>query len=721
VNASRREFLAWTAAAGAALVLPIGGCVARDRRTASGPTRRLNRWIAVRQDGRVTLLVGKSEMGQGVRTSLPMILAEELGVAPDAVDLVQAEPGPDFGDLGTDASTSIATSWKPLRDAGAAAREMLTRAAAERWKVDPASCRAAGGEIAHPPTGRRLGYGELVEAAARLPVPANPRLTDPAAFRWIGKDRRRLDGRLIVTGRAEYGIDARPPGVRHAVVLRAPRLGARLRSWEASRAKAVPGVVDVLAISSGIAIVAQHTAAAIAGRELVAAEWEDGPGSDFDSAAFEREMARAVAKPALSVRRVGDVERALAAGSRRIAAEYRYAHQAHVPMEPPNCVADARGGRCEIWTGTQTPNRLQRDVARRLGIAEASVRVHVTLLGGGFGRRQLTDFATEAAEISKAAGLPVQLLWTREDDLTHDRYQTTSLHRMRAALDPSGRPSAWHHRVIAPSVLRSLAPAADDVPGMETVGAADVPYAIPAILVDYVETPSPVPLGWWRGIEFDPNVFVRESFVDELARAAGKDPLAYRLDLLGPPRAASIGDDTLDVGRLRRVMEVAAEKAGWGSRLAERSGRGIAACAQHLTTFVAHVAEVDVAADGQWRVRRVVTAVDCGRVVNPLGVRAQMESGIAFGLSSLKTRITFTKGAPDQRTFADYPILRYSEMPAVEVHVLPSDADPTGVGEMAVPPLAPAVGNAIFDAVGVRVRELPIRADQLAAARGSRR
>jgi isoquinoline 1-oxidoreductase beta subunit len=256
---------------------------------------------------------------------------------------------------------------------------------------------------------------------------------------------------------------------------------------------------------------------------------------------------------------------------------------------------------------------------------------------------------------------------------------------------------------------------------METVGAADVPYAIPAILVDYVETPSPVPLGWWRGIEFDPNVFVRESFVDELARAAGKDPLAYRLDLLGPPRAASIGDDTLDVGRLRRVMEVAAEKAGWGSRLPERSGRGIAACAQHLTTFVAHVAEVDVAADGQWRVRRVVTAVDCGRVVNPLGVRAQMESGIAFGLSSLKTRITFTKGAPDQRTFADYPILRYSEMPAVEVHVLPSDADPTGVGEMAVPPLAPAVGNAIFDAVGVRVRELPIRADQLAAARGSRR
>jgi len=718
MSGSRREFLAWTAAAGAALVLPIGGCVPRAGRAGSAPPRRLNRWIAVRKDGRVTLVVGKSEMGQGVRTSLPMILAEELGVAPDSVDLVQAAPGPEFGDLGTDASTSVATSWKPLREAGAAAREMLTRAAAERWKVAPSSCRAADGEVVHLPTGRRLGYGDLVEAAAALPVPTRPRLTDPAAFRWIGKDRRRVDGRLIVTGRAEYGIDARSPGVRHAVVLRAPRLGARLRSWEARRAKAVPGVIDAFAISSGIAVVAEHTAAAIAGRELVTAEWDDGPGSDFDSAAFGRARAQAASGPAIAVRRVGDAERAIAASSRRIAAEYRYAHQAHVPMEPPNGFADARGGRCEIRAGTQTPNRLQRDVARRLGIPEASVGVHVTLLGGGFGRRQLTDFATEAAEISKAAGVPVQLLWTREDDLTHDRYQTTSLHRMAAALDSSGRPSAWHHRVVAPSVLRSLAPAADDVPGMETVGAADVPYDIPAILVDYVETPSPVPLGWWRGIEFDPNVFARESFVDELARAAGKDPLAYRLDLLGPPRLVSIGDDTLDVGRLRRVMEVAAERAGWGSPLPERSGRGIAACAQHLTTFVAHVAEVEVAPDGLWRVRRVVTAVDCGRAVNPLGVRAQMESGIAFGLSSLKTQITFTKGSPDQRTFADYPILRYSEMPAVEVHVLPSGADPTGVGEMAVPPLVPAVGNAIFDAVGLRVREVPIRTEPLAVARG---
>jgi len=714
VTASRREFLAWTAAAGAALVLPIGGCGKRRGVAATGAPERLNRWISVRRDGRVTLVVGKSEMGQGVRTSLPMILAEELGVAPDAVDLVQAEPAPEFSGLGTDASTSVATSWKPLREAGAAAREMLTRAAAERWKVDPASCRAADGAVVHSATGRRLGYGDLVEAAARLPVPANPRLTDPAAFRWIGKDRRRVDGKLIVTGRAEYGIDARPPGVRHAVVLRAPRLGSRLRSWEARRAQAMPGVIAVVPISSGIAVVAEHTAAAIAGRDLVAAEWEDGPDSDFDSASFEREMARAAAKPARVVRRVGDAEGVLSASSRRIAAEYRYAHQAHVPMEPPNGVADARAGRCEIWTGTQTPNRLQRDVSRRLGIPEAAVAVHVTLLGGGFGRRQLTDFATEAAEISKAAGVPVQLLWTREDDLEHDRYQTTSFHRMTAALD-RGRPSAWHHRVVAPSVLRSLLPTADDVPGMETVGAADVPYDIPAILVDYVETPSPVPLGWWRGIEFDPNVFVRESFVDELARAAGRDPLAYRLDLLGPPRLLSIGDDTLDVGRLRRVLEVAAQKAGWGTPLPKGVGRGIAACAQHLTTFVAHVAEVEVDSSGAWRVRRIVTAVDCGRAVNPLGVRGQMESGIAFGLSSLKTRITFTKGRPDQRTFADYPILRYSEMPDVDVHVLSSDADPTGVGEMAVPPLAPAVGNAIFDATGVRIRELPIRPDALRA------
>ena len=720
MTGSRREFLAWTAAAGAALVLPIGGCGKGigSRRSAGAPTR-LNRWIAVRQDGRVTLVVGKSEMGQGVRTSLPRILAEELGVDPLAIDIVQAEPGPEFLDLGTDASTSVATSWKPLREAGAAAREMLTRAAAGRWRVDVSACGAGDGTVTHLASGRRLPYGELVEAASRLTAPSHPRLADPAGFRLIGKDARRVDGKAIVTGRAEYGIDVRPAGVRHAVVLRAPRLGSRLRSWEGRRAKAMSGVVDVLAISSGVAVVAEHTAAAIAGRDLVAAEWDDGPESGFDSGRFERSQAQAAGGPAAGVRRVGDAARTISASARRVDAEYRYPHQAHAPMEPPNCVADVRAGRCEIWTGTQTPNRVQRDVARRLGIPPDSVRVHVTLLGGGFGRRQLTDFATEAAEISKGVGVPVQLLWTREDDLAHDRYQTASLHRMSAALGPSGRPVAWHHRVIAPSVLRSLLPAAEDVPGMETVGAADLPYAIPEILVDYVETPSPVPLGWWRGIEFDPNVFARESFVDELARSAGRDPLAYRLDLLGAPRMEAIGDDTLDVGRLRRVLEVAAEKAEWGSPLPPGTGRGIACCAQHLATFVAHVAEVSVDPDGGWRVRKIVTAVDCGLAVNPLGVRGQMESGIAFGLSSLKTRITFSGGRPDQRTFADYPILRYSEMPSVEVHLVPGASDPTGVGEMAVPPLAPAVANAIFDAVGVRVRELPIAREVL--ARRSRR
>ena len=652
-------------------------------------------------------------MGQGVRTSLPRILAEELEIDAEMIDLVQAEPGPNFTDLATDASSSVATSWRPLREAGAAAREMLTRAAAARWGVDVAACGADRGEIVHAASGRRVAYGDLVEAASRLPVPSHPRLKDARAFRLVGKSAKRVDGAKIVTGRAEYGIDARPEGVRHAVVLRRPALGARMRSWDGRAAMAVPGVLAAVEISSGVAVVAEHTAAALKGRERLVVDWEEGSESGFDSSAFESAQRKAGSGGGHAVRTVGDVHRALAASPARLDAEYHYPFQAHAPMEPPNCVADVRNGRCEIWTGTQTPNRLQRDVAARLGTKSGDVRVHVTLLGGGFGRRQLTDFAIEAAEISRASGLPIQLLWTREDDLGHDHYQARSLHRMSAAWDHAGRPTAWRHRIVAPSVLRSVAPSADDVPGMETLGAADIPYGIPAILVDYVETPSPVPLGWWRGIEFDPNIFARESFLDELAHAAGRDPLSCRLDLLGPPRAERIGDDVLDVGRLRAVLELAAQKAGWGEGLPAGTGRGIACCAQHLATFVAHVAEVSVDDAGQWRVRRIVTAVDCGQPVNPLGIEAQMESGIVFGLSALKTQITFSSGQPNQRTFGDYPILRYSEMPRVEVHIVPSDQAPTGVGEMAVPPLAPAVCNAIFDAVGKRVRRLPISPEDL--------
>jgi isoquinoline 1-oxidoreductase beta subunit len=715
VKGSRREFLAWSAVAGASLVLPIGGCGGkRPRAFRSAETDfRPNRWVAIHRNGRVTLVVGKSEMGQGVRTSLPRILADELDVDVERIDLVQAEPGPNFADLATDASTSVATGWHPLRESGAATREMLMRAACTAWGVSFSTCRSERGEIIHDASGRRRAYGELVEAASRLGIPLRPRLKDPAEFRLIGRNAKRVDGARIVTGRAEYGIDARPEGVRHAVVLRSPVLGGKIRSWDGREAGTVPDVIRVVEISTGVAVVANHTAAAIKGRERLKVEWEPAPGDTFDSAVFEQSQRRAASEAGQAVRREGNLDRALRLSRTRREAEYHYSFQAHAPMEPPNCVADVRNGRCEIWVGTQTPNRLQRDVARRLGISNDAVRVHVALLGGGFGRRQLTDFATEAAEISRSARAPVQLLWTREDDLSHDHYQATSLHRLRAGLGSTGLLTAWHHRIIAPSILRSVSPAPDDVPGMETLGAADFPYRAPAILVDYVETPCPVPLGWWRGIEFDPNIFVRESFLDELAHAAGRDPLRYRLDLLGPPRAARIGDDTLDVGRLRAVLELAAQKAGWGTSLPPGTGRGIACCAQHLATFVAHVAEVSVDAAGEWKVRRIVTAVDCGQPVNPLGIEAQMESGVVFGLSALRTRVTFSSGRPNELTFSDYPILRYSEMPKVEVHIVQSERPPTGVGEMAVPPLAPAVCNAIFDAVRKRVRRLPISSEML--------
>ena len=721
MTASRRQFLGWAAVAGTALVVPLLFEKSARSKAVRPKSSRFepSRWIAIDQDGQVILAVGKSEMGQGVRTALPMILADELGADWSRIRLVQAEPGPGFETLATDASSSVRESWLPLRAAGAAAREMLIAAAASRWGIDPGICRTELGAVVETRSGRRAPFGELVDAASRLPVPARPRLKGAQEFRLIGSDVKRVDTPAIVAGHAIFGIDVRLPGMRHAVVARCPRSGGRAIAWNAAQARTVSGVLAVEAISTGVAVIATSTFAAIEGRSALETVWKQPIDRPFDSDSFARSLSRRAAAPGIATRAEGDGAAGLARSTLRLGASYEFPFQAHAPMEPPNCVARVGLDGCEIWAGTQTPNQLARAVAKLLGIPPDKVIVHVTLLGGGFGRRQINDFALEAAEISKISRAPIQLLWTREDDLRHDHFHPASFHRMRAGVGRTGELLAWSHRVVTPSIRKSLSPGVNDsdASDMETVGATDFPYRAASIRVEYVEAPSPVPLGWRRGIEHNPNVFARESFLDELARAAGRDPLEYRLEMLGPPRTIRIGEDTLDVGRLRRVVRLAAEKSDWYRALPAGIGRGVACCAQQLTTFLAHVAEVAVGPDGKWRVRRVVTAVDCGQPINPLGIRGQIESGVVFGLSGLISEITFRNGAVAEDNFDRYPALRASDMPEVEVHIVPSSLPPTGVGEMAVPPLAPAVANAIFDATGRRVRRLPIRpADVLAAA-----
>jgi isoquinoline 1-oxidoreductase subunit beta len=696
VKLGRREFLEVAAGAGAGLWL---GVALPARAGAAAPESLApNAWLRVDPTGAVTVYLAKSEMGQGVFTSMAMLVAEDLEADWSKVRVVQADADPKYGRMGTGGSRSVRGSWEPLRQAGAAAREMLVAAAARKWGVAPGACRAEKGTVVHGATGRRLPYGALAGAASKLAVPKDPPLKDPKDFHILGRPMARLDTPQKTTGRAVFGLDVRVPGMLFATVARCPVWGGKVVRFDDGRAKAVPGVRKVLAVPSGVAVVADSTWAAMQGREALAVTFDEGPNAALDQAAIARLLADPEGKPQ-AVRSEGDLEKALAGSARRIEAVYELPYLAHATMEPMNCTAHVRPDGAEIWAPTQGPTWLQGDVAKALGLPEDKVAVHTTFLGGGFGRRSMTDVPVEAALISKAAGAPVQVVWTREDDMRHDFYRPAGRNELRGGLDAQGRLVAWHHRVRTPSIGAQLfgkAARSGDHPDV-VEGAIGFPYAAGALLVDCVVPDIGVRIGWWRSVYSSQNAFAEECFLDELAAAAGKDPLAFRLELL-PAKS-----------RLRGALALAAEEAGWTRPLAPGRGRGVAC----HTSFGSHVAEVaEVSVEGRdVRVHRVVCAVDCGLTVNPDTIAAQVEGAVVYGLSAaLRGEIAIEKGAVKQGNFDDYEPLRMNEMPAVDVHVVRSREPPGGIGEPGLPPIAPAVANAVFAATGKRVRALPLRA-----------
>jgi isoquinoline 1-oxidoreductase beta subunit len=709
---SRRAFLAGSAAAGGGLLiglsLPSGlrRIVAQEPPPPAAPKIVPNAFIRIAPDDTVTILLKHSEMGQGVSTSLPMVVAEELECdwrrvrfehAP--ADLVYAHTV--FQAQMTGGSTSTWESFDQLRTAGAAAREMLVAAAAARWGVAAGECRAEDGLVIHG--GRRARYGELAAEADKLPVPQAPKLKDPKDWKLIGKPMHRLDGPEKVDGRAEFGIDVRRPRLLTALVARSPWFGGKVRSFRAEKAKAVPGVVNVLEIPSGVAVLAENFWAARLGREALAVDWEPGSLAGHSTGEQLADYRRRAGTAGAVAAAKGDFDAAFAGAAKKLEADYEVPYLAHAMMEPLNCTAEVKAGACEIWTGTQFQTGDQAAAARIAGVKPEQVTVHTSFLGGGFGRRAnpRSDFVSEAVHLAKAAGRPVKVVWTREDDLHGGYYRPLWLSRLRAGLDADGKPVAWAHTIVGQSIIAGTPFASmikDGVDETSVEGASDAPYlsSIADHRVDLHSPELPIPVLWWRSVGHSHTAFVVESFVDELAHAAGKDPLALRRELL--PAGS----------RRRRVLDAAAEAFGWGKALPAGHGAGIAAH-ESFGSAVAQAAEVSVE-DGRIRVHRVVCAVDCGPVVNPDTVEAQMQSGIVFGLSAaLFGEITLRDGKVEQTNFHNYPVLRLHEMPRVEVHIVKSDEKMGGVGEPGTPPIAPAVANAIFAVTGKRLRRLPLR------------
>lgn len=712
---TRRDFIKSSTALVIGFYLPEIAMAQNPERPQTNP---FNAWIHIAKDNTVTLILAKSEMGQGVTTALPMILADELDVPWSSVKVEQALTDPDVYEHGTGGSGSVAGSYLPLRQAGAAAREMLLTAAAQLWDTPRESCHVKQGVVEHGARKRHYTYGELVETAATLPIPdlKTVALKNSNTFDLIGKSIPRRDIPAKVNGSAIFGLDVRIPGMLRAVIARSPYYGGKVKSFDAAKAKAVPGVVQVVEIAAnprahtrnGIAVVAQNTWAAIKGRDALQIEWE-GAAPDDTSAALSQRLAAACEKTGDPLRKQGDATAALAASSHKIEAEYHLPFLAHATMEPMNCTADVRDGRAEIWAPTQSPDWIMAAVAQATGIPRKSIVVHTTLMGGGFGRRYHIDFGVEAALVSKAVGKPVQVVWTREDDIANDFYRPASCHRLTAAFDTAGKPVAWKHDILSTSIRAFWGGKPEQ---QEVGGATEVPYGFPNISVAYAPAACGVPRMWWRSVESSFNGFVVESFLDEVAAEMEKDPLQLRLELLEGDRKISnvMWPDAapLETARLRAVLQEAATRSGWGKPLPQGRARGIA-CHYSFDTYVAHVAEVSVSGK-EVRVHRVTSAVDCGRVINPDGVRAQIEGAVVYGLTAaLYGEITVKNGAAQQSNFDDYPMLRINEAPETEIYLMPSSHDPTGVGEPGVPPIAPAVTNAVFALTGKRVRQLPIR------------
>ncbi|MFO1516732.1 MAG: molybdopterin cofactor-binding domain-containing protein [Lysobacterales bacterium] len=712
VDPSRRQFLksSATLAAGLtiALALPIAvrRALAQEGAPAKPPAVDPNAFVHIGSDDSVTVLLKHSEMGQGVWTTLPLVLAEELDCDWSHVRVEHAPAAPAyahtaFGLQMTGGSTSTWESYAQMRRAGAMARAMLVAAAAQRWQVAPSECRVDKGVISHGE--KRLRFGEVAEAAARLPAPSEVTLKDAKAFGLIGKGARRLDTPAKISGRAEFGLDVKRPNQFIATVARAPVFGAKLKSFDAAKAKAVPGVVEVVQVPSGVAVIARHTWAAIQGREALVTDWDLGPGASLSSAQLLQDYRKLAATPGAVAKSAGDAASKLKGGA-VVSAEYHVPFLAHAPMEPLNCTVEIGKDGCDIWTGTQFQGVDQMAAAQILGLKPEQVRLHTTFLGGGFGRRAnpASDFVAEAVHVAKAAGKTVKVVWTREDDVHGGYYRPMWLSSLRATLGKDGLPTAWHHTLVGQSIIAGTPFAAamikDGIDATSVEGAANSPYldAIADHRVELHSPTSPVTVLWWRSVGHSHTAFVVESFIDELARAAKQDPLAYRRALLAKHPAHLA------------VLNLAAEKFGWGKPLPKGHAAGLAVH-ESFGSIVAEVAEVSVK-DGRPRVHRVVCAVDCGSVVNPDGVVAQMESGIVYGLSAaLHGAITLKDGRVEQSNFHDYPALRLADMPRVEVHLAPSGRAMGGAGEPGTPPIAPAVGNALAALTGQRLRSLPFR------------
>ena len=705
INQGRRTFLKTGALAGGGLLigfhLPLANRAGAAE--AAGKDFAPNAWIRIDANDTVTLRVASSEMGQGVYTAIPMLLAEELECdwARIKVEMAPADKAytnPLIGQQLTGGSTAVRAFWTPLRQAGAAGRELLIRAAAQTWKVKDDECRAENGVVLHKASQRKATYGELAATAATLAVPTAVFLKEPGEFKLIGKSTARLDTPLKVNGSAVFGMDVKLPGLLTAVVARCPVFGGKPKKFDATIAKSVAGVRQVLSIHSGIAVVADSFWAAKLGRDALVVEWDEGAHARQDSATIRKQLEQSLKKKGVHARNEGDAAKALKAATKRIEAVYEVPYLAHACMEPMNCTAVVKKDSCEIWVPTQNQTGTQFVASQITGLPPEKVKVNTTFLGGGFGRRSEQDFVAEAVQLAMATGAPVKVMWTREDDMHHDYYRPATLNRLSAALDKDGMPVAWRHEIAGGSIFSRVFPGAikNGIDNTSVEGAANLPYAIPNLQVTWAMENGAVPVGFWRSVGSSQNAYITECFLDELATAAGKDPYEYRRALLAKhPRHLG-------------VLELAAQKAGWGTPLPAGRTRGIAV-AEAFGSYCAQVAEVSVER-GQVRVQRVVCAIDCGMVVNPDTVVAQMESGIVYGLTAvLKGEITIKNGRVEQNNFSDYPLLRLDEMPDIEVHIVKSAENPGGVGEPGTPPIAPAVANAVFAATGKPVRKLPIR------------
>jgi isoquinoline 1-oxidoreductase beta subunit len=751
-NVSRRGFLKGILATSGLVVaaefVPAGPALAYATGAAKMPGGVVSDphvFISIDPSGLVTIVAHRAEMGTGAKTSLPMVIAEELEADWSRVKIVQS-PGDEkkYGNQNTDGSRSMRHFIQPMRECGAAMRQMLETAAAQRWGVSAGEVQAQNHEIVHKPSGKKLGYGELATAASALPTPPTDqiKLKDESAFRYLGKGNVQIvDLFDITTGRAVYGIDTKLPGLKHAVIARPPVMGGKLASYDGTAAMTVPGVEKIVVIEGtpppskfqpigGVAVIARNTWAALQGRDALVIKWDDGPHGTYDSAVYKAQIEETARKPGKVVRNEGDADKALAEAAKTVSAEYYAPHLAHAPMEPTCATAQVANGKCEVWAAVQSPGGTRNELAEKLGLKPEDVTVNVTLLGGGFGRKSKPDFVLEAALLSQEmGGAPVKVTWTREDDLHHDYLHTVSAERIDAGLDAQGRVVAWRHRTVAPTIRATFVPDPKlEQAGELSQGVLDVPFNIANLRCEVGEAEAHTRIGWFRSVSNIPHAFAIQSFVAELAHAAGRDPKDMLLELLGPPRTVqppaeytNYGDPLetfpIDTARLRRVVELVADKAEWGKKLPPRHGQGIAVHRSFLS-YVATVVEVAVDDKGRLTVPRVDTAIDCGFAVNPERIYSQIEGAAVQGLSLAKYgEISFKNGRVQQNNLDGFQLLRIDESPPItHVWIVPNSIDvpSSGVGEPGLPPFTPALCNAIFAATGKRIRRLPI-GDQLAA------